>query len=531
MMVPSVRRTLLTLVVAGGVLFPALASGDNPDDQGFASLTVGLKRIGSPGADVGLLQLSKDWTPIVFGDDNTHVSIRGQTISKPFAGVAARSFGKGRIIATAHAYLYKADKPPFYDNERLGHNAIAWLDSRDTKRICVRRTASRSAETRLVDVLVKTGRYEKKVVEIGQALTVRSLSGCGVLIYELQAEQVPEEEYELIEKFVETGHGLYLWGLGWAWLTYQKKPLDEYPMNKLGKRFGIRFEDGVLGDANNHNTKDGGLVFHHFYQGSPVTSEKKRRSDTPPQETPAPASKRVALVVGNSTYESQGTLQNAVNDADAMAEALEGLDFKVIAKKDLDKDGMENALVEFYRALPKQGVAFFFYAGHGLQVSGDNYLVPVKAKIREEFEVPRQCLAVSDLLRALQQDQGRVNVVVLDCCRDNPFSRGWTRSTAHRGLAAIAKPPEGTLIAFATAPGEVASDGPGRQNSPYSTALVRVLKSRPERGLELLDAFFEVGRTVKQSSGQTPWLHVDSSIPRFPLWQSRTTPGTSPSKP
>jgi len=134
----------------------------------------------------------------------------------------------------------------------------------------------------------------------------------------------------------------------------------------------------------------------------------------------APAASRVALVVGNSKYETQGTLENAVNDADAMAEALEGLDFKVTKKKDLDKEGMEDALLAFHRALPKQGVGLFFYAGHGIQVRGENYLVPVKARIREEYEVERQCLPVGELLRALEQDQGRLTVVVLDCCRENP---------------------------------------------------------------------------------------------------------------
>ena len=94
---------------------------------------------------------------------------------------------------------------------------------------------------------------------------------------------------------------------------------------------------------------------------------------------------------------------------------------------------MDDALVEFYRMLPKGGMALFFYSGHGLQVKGENYLVPVKAKIREEFEVERQCLPVGNLLNAIQQGENRVNVVVLDCCRDNPFQRSWTRSTASRG--------------------------------------------------------------------------------------------------
>jgi hypothetical protein len=238
---------------------------------------------------------------------------------------------------------------------------------------------------------------------------------------------------------------------------------------------------------------------------------------------PANMSLRTALVIGNSKYVAENPLANPGHDADAVALALEGLDFKVIKKKDLDKQGMDDALVEFYRTLPKEGVALFFFSGHGLQVKGENYLVPVKARIREEFEVERECLPVGNLLDALQ-GKNRVNVVVLDCCRDNPFERGWTRSTAARGLAPISNVPEGTLIAFSTSPGRLAADGSGA-NSPYTEQLVRVLRSRPEQGLELVDVFRDASRAVKQATGQTPWLNMEASLPKFHLWKPERLPG------
>jgi formylglycine-generating enzyme required for sulfatase activity len=233
-------------------------------------------------------------------------------------------------------------------------------------------------------------------------------------------------------------------------------------------------------------------------------------------------SARVALVIGNSKY-LVNPLENPGHDADAIASALEGLDFKVTKKKDLDKAAMDDALEEFYRALPKTGMALFFFSGHGLQVKGENYLVPVKAKIREEFEVQRQCLPVGNLLGALE-GQHRINVIALDCCRENPFERSWTRSATGQGLAAIGNVPEGTLIAFSTSPGMTASDGSGI-NSPYTEQLARVLRSRPEQGLELVEVFRDASRAVKAATGQTPWLNMEASLPTFHLWRPQSRPG------
>jgi hypothetical protein len=240
--------------------------------------------------------------------------------------------------------------------------------------------------------------------------------------------------------------------------------------------------------------------------------------------TSARAADRVALVIGNSRYQA-AELRNPTKDAEAMADALEGLDFTVIEKRDLDRRQMNDAVVEFYRKLTDGSLALFFYAGHGMQVKGENYLVPVDAVIREEFEVSEQCVNVGKVLGALDSAPSKLKIVVLDCCRNNPYQRSWRRASTPQGLAAISELPEGTLIAFSTAPGTEAADGEGK-NSPYTEQLVRVLRSRPPEGLELVEIFREASREVKKATGQTPWLNMDASLPKVSLWSSI---GASPS--
>jgi formylglycine-generating enzyme required for sulfatase activity len=228
------------------------------------------------------------------------------------------------------------------------------------------------------------------------------------------------------------------------------------------------------------------------------------------------AAERVALVIGNSQYGGGLELRNPVNDADAVAAALKELDFTVIEKKDLDKSQMEDALIAFRRALPKGGLGLFYYAGHGVQVKGENYLVPLGARIREEFEVKRECLEVSQVLDAMDESESNLKVLILDCCRDNPFTRGWKRGAGQHGLAAISDVPEGTVIAFSTAPGKTAEDGGGK-NSPYAEQLVAAMRSRPAEGLELGEVFRDASRAVKHATGQVGWLNMEASLEKYYL--------------
>jgi TPR repeat protein len=217
----------------------------------------------------------------------------------------------------------------------------------------------------------------------------------------------------------------------------------------------------------------------------------------------AHAEKRVALVIGNSAYQAVPKLPNPDNDAKLMSDTLLSLGFFVVggaARLDLDKSGFDAALEEFSRQLVGADVALFYYAGHGVETHGLNYLVPVDAHPQDEADVFAQMVSTSDILDRLEKSSTRINLVLLDACRDNPF-RG-VRSTA-RGLAQMPAP-IGTLISFATQPRSVSLDGEGG-HSPYTSALVAAMQ-RPGAGL--FKTFNEVGLAVGKATGgqQLPWV-------------------------
>ena len=216
---------------------------------------------------------------------------------------------------------------------------------------------------------------------------------------------------------------------------------------------------------------------------------------------------RLALVIGNSNYKS-APLKNPRNDAHAMAEALRKLNFEVIEILDGDKKSMKQALSNFSDRLEQQkGVGLFYYAGHGIQVKGDNYLVPVNNDIKEEYDVPDEAINVNTVLAYMESSGTRMNIVILDACRDNPFFTRESRSMS-RGLAQIYAQGSGSIIAFATAPGSVAQDGSG-ENGLYTQELLKAIQTP---GLEIGMVFRKVLTSVKKLSGgkQIPW--TNSSI-------------------
>ena len=199
---------------------------------------------------------------------------------------------------------------------------------------------------------------------------------------------------------------------------------------------------------------------------------------------PSLAAGRVALVVGNGAYEHSTPLPNPANDAADVAAALKGLGFAVIEGLDLDRTAFEAKLREFARAARGAEAALFFYAGHGLQVEGRNYLLPVDARLSEEVDLEFEAL---ELRAFLKQMRSRANLVFLDACRDNPLAQDLARSMGASRSAAIGRglgrvdAASGTLIAYATQPGNVAADGKGR-NSPFTTALLEHIDgTRTER--------------------------------------------------
>jgi formylglycine-generating enzyme required for sulfatase activity len=209
--------------------------------------------------------------------------------------------------------------------------------------------------------------------------------------------------------------------------------------------------------------------------------------------------RRTALVIGNGAYE-RSPLRNPVHDARAMADVLRTLGFDVAAREDLNEKEMKLAIRAFGQSLLKGGVGLFYFAGHGVQVNGRNYLIPVGAAIDHERQVEYEGVDVGLVLAEMEYAKNRMNIVILDACRDNPFARGF-RSGA-KGLAAV-DAPSGTLIAYATAPGAVASDGQG-ENGLYTGELVKVMEVP---GLKIEDVFKQVRTAVKQATEgrQIPW--------------------------
>ncbi len=211
--------------------------------------------------------------------------------------------------------------------------------------------------------------------------------------------------------------------------------------------------------------------------------------------------KRLALVIGNAAYTEGGVLRNPVNDATDIAATLKSMGFDVLLHTDLNLRQMNGALQEFGNKLKSYQVGLFYYAGHGVQVGGENYLVPIDAKLASEGETRYECVP-SGILLAKMEEAATTNVIILDACRNNPFARSWSRSAGGAGLAAI-NAPKGTFIGFATSPGSTASDGSDR-NGVFTTAFLKHIKTT---GLTIDQIFNRINRTVDEltNGSQTPW--------------------------
>lgn len=206
--------------------------------------------------------------------------------------------------------------------------------------------------------------------------------------------------------------------------------------------------------------------------------------------------RRTALVIGNSNY-ADGRLKNPVNDATDIAAALKGLGFTVTLKKDANLREMKDEIDNFGDSLRRGGVGLFFFAGHGIQLGGINYLIPVRAHISNEKMVEHEAFDVNRLLSTLDNAGNSVNIVMLDACRDNPITRSFR--SAGRGLAIISRQPPGTLISFSTGANQVAADGDGR-NSPYTAALLQHMKTP---GLPVEQVFKRVrNKVVEKTRGR-----------------------------
>lgn len=217
------------------------------------------------------------------------------------------------------------------------------------------------------------------------------------------------------------------------------------------------------------------------------------------------SAERTALVIGNGAYRDAPSLRNPVNDATDIARVLdEQLGFEVILRTDVTQQQFDAAVRDFRKRVQRHGgVALFYYAGHGIQVDGHNYLIPVNADIDSETDVRYKAVDAGYVLGQMDEADAALNIVILDACRDNPFERGFR--SASRGLARLDMPAGelGSLLAYSTAPGEVAADGTGR-NSPYTSGLLDVLTTP---GLTLEQVFKQVTIAVyeRTEQRQKPW--------------------------
>lgn len=222
------------------------------------------------------------------------------------------------------------------------------------------------------------------------------------------------------------------------------------------------------------------------------------------------AEKRVALVIGNGSYSSIPALDNPLRDAELIAEKLRGVGFDVDLAIDSDYFTLIQHVRSFGHRAQGADAALFYYAGHGLQADGSNFLLPVDAKLDRVADLPYQTLPLSLVMSELEFADAKINLVVLDACRDNPLTRSLARKNGTRnvdiskGLASVRRA-SGTFIAYATAPGQVAYDGQGTQNSPFTRALADWIE-KPD--LEIALMFRRVREQVVAATEgrQVPWV-------------------------
>ncbi|MDQ0391752.1 caspase family protein [Labrys monachus] len=222
----------------------------------------------------------------------------------------------------------------------------------------------------------------------------------------------------------------------------------------------------------------------------------------------AHAAPKAALVIGNGAYRSVTPLVNPANDASDMAASLGRLGYRVTLVRDGDLQAMNDGVRAFLRDADHADSVVVFYSGHGVQVKGRNYLIPVSAKIADELDLDTQALSLDKLLDLVDGASAKVKIVILDSCRDNPLAHALVRGAGTRGLARVdldASEAKGTLIAFSTAPGSVAQDGTGR-NSPFTQALLAHMGTP---GLDIRQMFGQVRADVDQATqgAQTPWVN------------------------
>lgn len=261
---------------------------------------------------------------------------------------------------------------------------------------------------------------------------------------------------------------------------------------------------GQLIEIYNRNLFESGIEFYEKSKiaGKPIYGYREIANGQPSVENADTKQRKIALVVGCSQYEFAGHLENPLNDAMAIKQNLELLGFDVMYTENPNLKELKIKIDDFGTELEKYDVGLFYFAGHGVQVKGLNYLIPVDANLKSERTVEYDCVQVDRILSHMEKAKTSVNLIILDACRNNPFERNWGRDISQRGFA-VMDAPKGSLIAYSTSPGKTASDGEGK-NGLYTGELVLEIKSV---NLTIMQLFQKVRKAVMEKSKDTqvPW--------------------------
>lgn len=265
-------------------------------------------------------------------------------------------------------------------------------------------------------------------------------------------------------------------------------------------------DEGVnqLLEIYNRNLEASGLEFYEKSKiaGKVIFGYREKKSSEKNAESAPVKQRKLGLVVGCTDYEFAGHLANPINDASGIKECLESLSFDVMFVINPTLKELKIAIDDFGTELEKYDVGLFYFAGHGVQVKGLNYLIPVDANLKNERTVEYDCVQVDRILSHMEGAKTSVNLVILDACRNNPFERNWGRDLSQRGFA-VMDAPKGSLIAYSTSPGKTASDGEGK-NGLYTGELLTEIKAE---NVTVTQLFQRVRKSVmaKSRDEQIPW--------------------------
>src|SRR5262245_44965687 len=242
----------------------------------------------------------------------------------------------------------------------------------------------------------------------------------------------------------------------------------------------------------------------------------------PTNAAPAPAEKRVALVIGNSTYRNVPALSNPTNDAADVAATFERLGFTVRRVNNGTYEDMRRGLLEFGRQVRGADIAVVFYAGHGIEVGGENWLIPIDAELRSDIDVDHEAMGLRSVLPAVES-ANKLGLVILDACRNNPFAAKMQRTirtrAVSRGLASV-EPTGNVLVAYSARDGTTAADGDGR-NSPFTTSLLKHIETP---GLEINFLFRNIRDDVIQSTKREQQPFVYGSLSKEAIYLKAAPP-------